>query len=117
MIPLATGCRIYFALEPVNMHASFDKLALLAEEIVQKSPLSGHLFVFRNKQRDKIKMLLWDRYGFWIYYRRLERGRFKIPKIKDQSIELSQDDLKLLLDGIDIEKLRRFPELHYSIVG
>lgn len=117
MITLPVGCRIYLAMQPINMHASFDRLALLVEEIIQQSPLNGHLFVFRNKQRDKIKILWWDRYGFWIYYRRLEKGRFKIPKAKHDYIELSQEDFKLLLDGIDISKLQRFPELHYAIVG
>jgi transposase len=117
MISFPSHCRIYMAIEPINMNSSFDRLSLLVEEIIKQSPLNGHLFVFRNKQRDKIKLLLWDRNGFWIYYRRLERGRFKIPKIKDQYIELSHDDLRLLLDGIDIEKLKRFPELHFSVVG
>ena len=117
MIELPVNCRIYMAVQPINMHASFDRLALLVEDIIKQSPLSGHLFVFRNKQRDKIKALWWDRYGFWIYYRRLEKGRFKIPKVKNDCIELSQEDFTLLLDGIDIEKLKRFPELRYTIVG
>ena len=99
------------------MHASFDKLALLVEEVIQQSPLNGHLFVFRNRKRDKVKAILWDRNGFSIYYRRLEKGRFKIPKAKSDCIELSQEDFKLLLDGIDISKLQRFPELNYAIVG
>jgi len=83
-------------------------LALLVEVIIKQSPLSGHLYVFRNQQCDKIKMLLWDRYGFWIYCRGLERAHFKIPKIMNRCIELSLDDLKLFIDLIDGEKLRRF---------
>lgn len=117
MINLPSGCRIYLAMEPINMNSSFDKLSLLVEEVIQQSPLNGHVFVFRNRSRDKIKMLLWDRSGFWIYYRRIEKGRFKIPKVNNDCIELSHEDLKLLLDGIDISKLQRFPELHYAIVG
>ena len=117
MITLPAGCRIYLALEPINMHASFDKLALLVEEVIQQSPLNGHLFVFRNRQRDKLKALFWDRNGFSIFYRRLEKGRFKIPKMKNDCVELSQEDVKLLLDGIDISKLQRFPELQYAVVG
>jgi len=80
LIILPAGCRIYLALESINMHASFDKLALLVEEAIHQSPLNGHQFVFRNRQRDKLKALLWDRNGFSIYYRRIEKGRFKIPK-------------------------------------
>lgn len=117
MINLPAGCQIYLAMDPINMHASFDRLALLVEEIIQQSPLNGHLFVFRNRQKDKIKILWWDRNGFWIFYRRIEKGRFKIPKVTQDCIELSYEDLRLLLDGIDISKLQRFPELHYAIVG
>jgi len=117
MINLPAGCCIYLAMEPINMNSSFDKLALLVEEVIQQSPLNGQVFVFRNRSRDKIKMLLWDRNGFWIFYRRIEKGRFKIPKVKNDCIELSHQDLTLLLDGIDISKLQRFPELHYAIVG
>ena len=117
MITLPVGCRIYLTLEPINMHASFDKLALLVEEVIQQSPLNGHLFVFRNRQRDKLKAILWDRNGFSIYYCRLEKGRFKIPKAENDCVELSQEDFGLLLDGIDISKLQRFPELHYAVAG
>lgn len=117
MITLPAGTRIYLAVAPINMHASFDKLAMLVEEVIQQSPLNGHVFVFRNRQKDKIKLIVWDRNGFWIFYRRIEKGRFKIPKIQQNSIELSHEDLKLLLDGIDISKLQRFPNLHYDIVA
>ena len=117
MIWIPTQCRIYLALEPVNMHSSFDSLSLRVEEVIQQSPLNGHLFIFFNKRRDKLKALIWDRNGFWIHYRRIEKGRFKIPRIQQDCIELSHDNLKLLLDGIDFSKLKRFSELHYAIVG
>lgn len=117
MISFPSHCRIYLAIEPINMHASFDSLALRVEDVIQQSPLNGHLFIFFNKRRDKLKALIWDRNGFWIFYRRIEKGRFKIPRVQQESIELSHEDLKLLLDGIDFSQLKRFSELRYAIVG
>lgn len=116
MITLPPDVKVYLALEPINMHRSFDGLAILVQEVIQQNPLSGHLFVFRNKQADKVKWLIWDRNGLFIGYKRLEKGRFKFPRLKQACLELSQEDLKLLLDGIDVSKLKRFPILHYDIV-
>jgi len=117
MIALPSDIRLYLALEPVSMHRSFDGLAILAQEVVQQNPLNGHLFIFRNKRADKIKALLWDRNGFWIFYKRLEKGRFKLPKLKQPYIRITQEELSLLLDGIDFSRLKRFPELHYHIIA
>jgi transposase len=118
MIQLPADTRIYLAIEPVNMHRSFDGLAILAQDVVQQNPLSGHLFLFRNKRADKIKMLIWDRNGFLIFYKRLEKGRFKFPKLRNIShITITMQELALLLDGIDILKLKRLPELEYNIVA
>jgi len=80
--------------------------------------LSGHLFIFLNKRRDKMKMLIWDRNGFLMFYKRLEKGRFKFPKIKLVThLTITEEELALLLDGIDIMKLRRLPEFDYGIVA
>jgi transposase len=118
MLKLPEDTRIYLALEPVNMHKSFDGLAILAQEVVQQNPLSGHLFVFHNKARDKVKMLIWNKNGFFIFYKRLEKYRFKFPKLKNSShITITEQELELLLDGIDIMKLKRLPELEYGIVA
>ena len=99
------------------MHRSFDGLAIIAQEVVQQSPLNGHIFVFRNKRADKIKILQWDRNGFLIFYKRVEKGRFKFPKSNAKSMMLTVEELHLLLDGIDIKKLKRFPTLNYDIVA
>ena len=117
MITLPSNIRLYLALDPINMHRSFDGLAILAQEVIQQNPLNGHLFLFRNKRADKIKGLYWDRNGFWIFYKRIEKGRFKFPRLKQPYMELSQEDLSLLLDGIDFTRLKRFPELHYQIIA
>ncbi|MGD8940626.1 MAG: IS66 family insertion sequence element accessory protein TnpB [Gammaproteobacteria bacterium] len=116
MIQLPQDVKIYMAVQPVTMRKSFDGLAVLVQEVLKHNPLSSHIFVFRNKAADKIKLLWWDRNGFSIYYKRLERGRFKFPKLNKSSITLTQQELELLLDGIDISKLKRLPELHYQAV-
>jgi transposase len=84
------------------MRRSFDGLAATARDIVGQDPLSGHLFVFRNRDQDKMKVLVWDRTGFWILYKRLEAGRFHFPEIVGASAEISAVDLALILEGIDL---------------
>ena len=117
MLKLSEECKIYLAIEPVNMRKSFDGLAALVVDVIKQDPLTGHLFVFRNKASDKIKLLIWDRNGLLIFYKRLEKGRFKFPKLKSFShITLTHQELDLLLDGIDINKLKRLPELHFESV-
>jgi transposase len=116
MIRLPEGALIYMAVQPINMRKSFDGIAVLIQEVLKQNPLNGHLFVFRKKAADKIKIMCWDRNGFSIYYKRLEKDRFKFPKLNKASVTLSQQGLELLLDGIDISKLKRLPELHYQAV-
>ena len=116
MIQLPQDVKIYMAVQPVTMRKSFDGLAVLVQEVLKQNPLSSHLFVFRNKAADKIKLMWWDRNGFMIVYKRLERGRFKFPRINSASVVITQEELSLLLDGIDFTKLKRLPELHYQAV-
>ncbi|MDH5232330.1 MAG: IS66 family insertion sequence element accessory protein TnpB [Gammaproteobacteria bacterium] len=117
MLKLNEGCKIYLAIDPINIRRSLDALAALVSDVIQQNPLSGHLFVFRNKAADKIKLLIWDRNGLAIDCKRLERGRFKFPKLKNFShVTLTQQELDLLLDGIDVLKLKRFPELDFDDV-
>jgi len=118
MIYLPPDTRIYLAIEPINMRKSFEGLAILVQEVIQQNPLSGHLFVFRNKSADKIKLLIWDRNGLAIYYKRLEKGRFKFPKLPTfNHITITRQELELLLDGIDIMKLKRLPDLDFTAVA
>ena len=113
---LPTGVKIFFAVQPVSMHRSFDGLSSLIQEVLKENPLSSQLFVFRNKLEDKIKLIWWDRNGFIIYYKRLEKGRFKYPKLNQVCLELTELELKLLLDGIDFTRLKPLPTLHYDYV-
>ena len=111
MLSLPPAVRIFVATAPTNMHLSFDRLAALARDVCQKDPLSGHLFAFFNRPADRVKILYWDRSGFCLWYKRLERGVFHLPRAGAAMLELDAADLTLLLDGIDLAtavRRRRF---------
>jgi transposase len=89
------------------MRRSFDGLAMMVEYYVHRDPMSGHLFVFRNKNGDKAKILYWDRDGLAIWYKRLEKGSFQFPINDDGYVEVTSVELAMLLEGIDLESVRR----------
>lgn len=93
------------------MRCGFDRLAERVQTVVGRSPLSGHLFVFRSRRGDRLKILLWDRDGYVLWYKRLETGVFKLPRVDAGvgSVELRASELAMLLDGIDMSKLKRVP--------
>jgi transposase len=101
--------RIFLCTSPTKMNYSFDRLMGLAQEIFDQDPLSGHLFLFLNHQRDRIKILYWDHDGFCIWYKRLEVGTFQLPKATrgEQGIELEEWQLNSLLAGLDLKTGRR----------
>jgi transposase len=107
MLSLSPAVRIFVATAPTNMHLSFDRLAALARDVIQQDPLSGHLFVFRNRLGDRVKILVWDRSGFCLWYKRLEKGVFHFPVAPAPHLELDAAELLLLLDGIDLAPARR----------
>jgi len=97
------------AVAPVDMRRSFDGLCAAVIEALGGNPLAGDLFLFRGKRSDRVKALYWDRHGLAIWYKRLEKGRFKWPSTVVASVEISEQELSLLLDGIDFTRLRRLP--------
>ena len=101
--------RIFLCLSPIKMQFSFDTLMGLAQEIFNQDPLSGHLFLFFNRKRDRIKILFWDADGFCIWYKRLEVGIFQLPVATegDQGVELDCRQLNQLLGGLDLRNGRR----------
>jgi transposase len=109
MLSLPPAVRIFVATQPTNMHLSFDRLAALARDVLQQDPLSGHLFVFRNRSGDKVKILGWDRSGFCLWYKRLEKGIFHFPRAEATHLEVDAADLLLLLDGIELSAATRHP--------
>ncbi len=109
MFGLSAAVRVYLAKEPADMRKSFDGLAALASGALALDPFSGHLFVFINKRRDRIKILYWDRDGLAVWAKRLERGTFRIPDAHAARVEMSTADLAALLAGIDLDTARRRP--------
>jgi transposase len=81
------------------------------QSFLKMNPLKDGLFIFRNKSGDKVKLIYWHRNGLVIVYKRLEQGRFTWPRVSDETVSLTRQELELLLDGIDLSKLKRFPDL------
>ena len=105
------GTRIWLAVDATDMRSGFDRLAERVRAIIGQDPLSDSLFIFRSRRGDRLKILVWDRDGFILWYKRLEAGVFKLPRVKDgaQSVELRASELAMILDGIDMTKLKRVP--------
>ena len=105
------GPRIWLAVEATDMRCGFDRLAERVRAVIGQDPLSDSLFIFRSRRGDRLKILLWDRDGFALWYKRLETGVFKLPRVKDgaRSVELRASELAMILDGIDMTKLKRVP--------
>ena len=112
MLSLPPSVRIFVAREPADMRKQFDGLAALVIGVIDEDPQSGHLFVFFNKRRDRAKIIWWDRSGYLMLCKRLERGRFQIFDQAGEDrvrFEVTSSDLALLLEGIDLRGARRRP--------
>lgn len=108
--------KIYLASQPVDFRKQMNGLSILVKSVLQKDPLLGRcLFVFINRKKTSVKFLYWDLTGFAMWVKTLEKERFKWPKKNDQSsFELSSRDLKWLLEGIDLSKIKKHDELNYT---
>jgi transposase len=104
MLNLESVGQIYLAPGATDLRKSIDGLAALVRAVFDLDPFSDQWFVFCNRQRDKLKMLRWDHNGFWLYYRRLERGRFQWPSPLDRPLVISRRQLQWLLDGLNVEQ-------------
>ena len=109
MLSILASTRIFLATAPTDMRKGFDGLQGLVTTVLERDPLSGHLFLFINRRRDKLKVLYWDGDGLAIWYRRLEQGTFQVPALngEERSIEIRSDELTMLLRGIDFSTVRR----------
>ncbi len=106
---------IYLASRAIDMRKEINGLSLLVAERLEKSPQAAAVYVFDNKQKDKVKCLWWDKNGFVLYYKRLERGRYKIPKVLPEvAMTLNKEQLSWLLAGLDFHLMQEFPELDFS---
>jgi transposase len=116
MFRFEPGLKVYLHREPVDGRKAINGLALLVEQSLGLDPFAPALFAFSNRRRDRVRLLLWDRNGFWLMTKRLEADRFRWPK-EAAVIELSVEQLHWLLDGIDLAALRPHPERKYSKAG
>ena len=104
MLSFLATTRVFLAAGDTDLRKSFDTLAGVVRGTLQLDPLSGHLFVFTNGRRNRLKILFWDRNGWWLCSRRLEMGTFRWPSSTESAIELSPEELTLLVAGIDLKE-------------
>lgn len=111
MFLLSPQTKVFLARQVTDMRKSFRGLLVLTEAVLSQDPASGHLFVFVNRRRDLLKILHWDGGGYWIWYRRLERGTFQLPGAEagdtQAGLELTPAQLSLILEGIDLRSVRQ----------
>jgi transposase len=115
MLSLPLPVRILVCTKHADMRRSFDGLAALVREYLGADPLSGHLFVFRNRRGDRVKLLYWDEDGYAIWYKRLEEGVFALPDaasrrgtaVGEHGLQMRAADLAMLLDGVDLTSVQR----------
>lgn len=107
MLNLPPSVRIYLCRVPADMRRGFDGLAAMAQTVVGQDPLSGHLFVFRNRRSDRVKILYWDRDGYAVWMKRLEAGTFRFPDSKEGSIVVTSTELAMALGGVELASTRQ----------
>jgi transposase len=109
MLSFPPAVRIWLCVAPTDLRKSFDTLAELVRQRLQADPLSGHVFVFRNRKSDRVKLLYWDEDGYVIVYKRLEAGSFHFPAAtaEQSSVSMRAADLAMLLDGVDWQNVHR----------
>ncbi len=109
MIHLPASVRVYLCLAPTDMRRSFDGLHALVRDHLELDAFAGHLYIFANRRKDRLKILYWDRDGFAVWAKRLESGMFAIPSGDPQStrVEITTEELGALLSGIDLQQAAR----------
>ena len=108
---------IYLYREPIDFRKQANSLAVLIEQELGQSPFTGALYAFTNRQRNKIKCLMWEDNGFILYYKALAEEKFKWPSPADELMPLTGEQINWLLDGYDISLLKGHKTLHYEAVG
>lgn len=116
MFHLDADLKVYLHREAVDFRKSINGLATLVEQSMGRDPFARAAYAFRNRRCDRIKLLLYDRTGFWLLMKRLEQDRFIWPRRTQSVLELTAEQLHWLLDGIDIEAVQRHPARQYQHV-
>ena len=116
MLSFLGTVRVFVAVPPTDLRKGYDGLARLAREVIDQDPLSGHFFVFANRKHDRIKILYWDRDGYAVWMKRLERGTFRWPALSAGHVEWTSAELAAVLGGIDLKDTQKRPRftLHAS---
>ncbi|MGH7491990.1 MAG: IS66 family insertion sequence element accessory protein TnpB [bacterium] len=114
MIALTSHLKFYLYPQGTDMRKSFDGLSGIVTSILARDPMSGEVYIFLNRRRDRMKLLLWDKTGFWLFYKRLEQGTFQLPAHASQgtAVDLPYEELLLILEGIDLSSIRRRPRYY-----
>ena len=107
MLTLGSGAKVFLVAGVTDMRKSFDTLAAVVRDVIRDDPLSGHLFVFCNRRRDRLKVLVWEESGFWLLAKRLERGTFVWPGPSLGRVEYSTAELAAMLAGLELSGHRR----------
>lgn len=107
MLTLPPSIKVFIATKPLDMRKSFDAMAAIVQQSFNKDVYSGHLFVFTNRSSNRIKIFYWDRNGYCCWYKRLEKGIFRMPRAQGEVFPLSPAELGLLLEGIDLTHQQR----------
>lgn len=117
MLTLALPTRVYLYVPPTDMRRGFDTLAALVRDHLGHDPLAGSLFVFRSRRGDRLKLLWWDDDGYALFYKRLEEGTFRFPAVGagQAGVEIRSADLALILEGIDLDSVRRSKRYHRPV--
>jgi len=109
MLSLPPSVKLWYATQPADMRLGFDGLYQLVRSRLDADPLSGHLFIFRNRNADRLKVLYWGGHGLCLWCQRLERGRYHFPDdATDAGVEMTPGEFQAVLDGIDLSKAKRF---------
>lgn len=106
MLSISSRLRIFAAVESIDFRKGFDGLVQIVRDRFHQDPFSGDLFCFFNRRRDRVKVLVWDRNGFWLHYKRLERGTFERLEGRGEKLEIERAQMSMLLEGIDTKKSR-----------
>jgi transposase len=114
MLALSPATKVYLAAGHTDLRRSIDGLAYLVNEQMELDPLSGHLFVFCNRRRSMVKVLYWDRNGFCLWQKRLEKESFRWPKDADAVVEVGARELMWFLEGLQMEQKGAYKQLSYS---
>jgi transposase len=116
MISFGANTKVYLATGPTDMRKAVNGLMILVQDVLDANPFSSHLFVFCNRLRDKIKILVWHNNGFWLLYRRLEKQRFWWPDGHESvALEITTRELGWLLDGLDITHIEAHKAANFSV--